>query len=501
MNAIKIITLVLISLTSWALAHAQIPEFYKSIPLNYNDPTITKDIEDGFKKSQLLLPKQPTNAATKKFTEEQMELRLQFLKDLLSSGDFILNSPLNTYVERIFRKVLRANPDLNQSMTVLISRNPNPNAFNTGDHIIVVNLGLLERLNTEGELAFVLAHEIAHQSQNHVMLNLINKANYYGSDSVRNKLASIKRSEYLKFTQYKNFILPGLKSSMAFSRAEEFEADSLGLLYFLNAGHNRIDALSLIEKLKHFDSERDTTLIDYEKFFSHPKYPFMSRWLLEEEVSSLGEFEEDSTSLALNKELATHPDAQLRYEKVKNRKDLAPAMHQQQEQSSAASYALTARLQILNDHMIRGNYSKALRQLAYLAKDYPNSPYLNFMQAYNMTLIGVDKKLRQAGKHLDTKGYGYSENYNLLLNILWEMRSAELFELSNLLLNDFTEDQIQSNPHIIGIKALNAFHLKNYDAYQSIVALYQPNEYLSELNSHLQQAANEMKLINKNKKK
>jgi predicted Zn-dependent protease len=485
----------------WFHSYTQIPAFYQSIPLKYEDPTTTRKIERGHQKSKLVLPQQATNAATKKFTENQMEIRLNFLKELQSSGDFILETELNTYVDRIFQTILKANPELDQDMTVLISRNPNPNAFNTGDHLIVVHLGLLERLQTEGELAFVLSHEIAHQAQNHVMINLISKANYYGSDSVRNKIASIKRSEYLRFTQYKEFILPGLKSSMAFSRAEEFEADSIGLQYFLTAGHAITDALLLIEKLKHFDEERDTTAIDYSAFFSHPQYPFISRWLYVEEISSLGEFTEDSTNIALTIELASHPDAQLRYEKVKNRKNSSTEIPPILVQNSATATALTSRLQIMNDHLLRGNYSKAMRQLAYLFKDYPNTPYLRFMQAYIMTLIAVDKKLKQAGKHLDTKGYEHSEHYNQLLNILWEMKSSELLELSDKILSDFSQDQFTTNPHIAGVKALNAFYLKDYDAYQSFIALYQPIEYLSELNSHLQQAANDMKLINKNNKK
>jgi Zn-dependent protease with chaperone function len=484
----------------FSASFGQIPAFYTALPLVTESAEIKTIIETGHQKSKSLLPQRFENTKTANYTKEQMKKRQEFLLSLLESGDFIVGTTINKYVEFVFQSILQANPQLDQTMSVLVSRNPRPNAFNTGDNIVVVHLGLLERLNNEAELGFVLAHEMAHQSQSHVMTNLISRASLYYSDSTQAAIAKIKRSEYFVVSQLNNFFLPGMRSTMSFSRNEEFQADSIGFRYFENAGYDKKHALSLIQILATFDTDRDTTALNYKKIFSHPNYPYNDRWDYVEEISSLGTFETDEEYEEDLKKLQTHPDTPLRLERIKKTTSLVSSPTLNPQDSATSRLVLDVRLQIMNDHISRLNYGKAIHQLGYLITDYPDSPYLKYKLAYYLTLLALDKKTRTFGKHVDLKDLDYSNSYNTTLNMLWEMRSSELLDLAYHHIQDFTEADITSNAHILGLEALIAYHQSNIDTYQGCINKYNPTTIEAELATHLTEVEHELDIKNKKRK-
>ncbi|NIN35007.1 MAG: M48 family metalloprotease, partial [Gammaproteobacteria bacterium] len=74
---------------------------------------------------------------------------------------------LQGYVQYVGEKVAAAShrPDLEYSFTVLDS--PEVNAFALPGGFIYITRGLMAYLNTEGELAAVLGHEIGHVTARH----------------------------------------------------------------------------------------------------------------------------------------------------------------------------------------------------------------------------------------------------------------------------------------------------------------------------------------------
>jgi predicted Zn-dependent protease len=103
---------------------------------------------------------------------EQIDYRIDLLLSLMTSGEILFDSPLQKYVEAVFYKLLKANPVIDQSYQVIVSRSSVPNAFNVGGGFIIINTGLIERLQSEEELAFILAHELSHQVMDHVNQNI-----------------------------------------------------------------------------------------------------------------------------------------------------------------------------------------------------------------------------------------------------------------------------------------------------------------------------------------
>lgn len=85
------------------------------------------------------------------------------------SNDFVLTKhtsalELNQIAQRVIRDLVGDDPRavLGISPRIGIFKSPTPNAFALAPNTIVLSSGLMEIINTESELAYVLSHELAH---------------------------------------------------------------------------------------------------------------------------------------------------------------------------------------------------------------------------------------------------------------------------------------------------------------------------------------------------
>jgi predicted Zn-dependent protease len=82
-----------------------------------------------------------------------------------------LSSPFSeNYFSYLGERLARSQPADSQRLDIpeiVLINNPAPMAGTPGTGVIVLSHGLVRRLHNEGELAFVLAHEFAHQILGH----------------------------------------------------------------------------------------------------------------------------------------------------------------------------------------------------------------------------------------------------------------------------------------------------------------------------------------------
>ena len=91
-----------------------------------------------------------------------------FLKNLIMDGRLLYGTPLNDYMDAIADNLLKDNPVLRSKIHIYILKTPIVNASSTTNGLILVNMGLIAQVSNESELAFILAHEIAHVAENHI---------------------------------------------------------------------------------------------------------------------------------------------------------------------------------------------------------------------------------------------------------------------------------------------------------------------------------------------
>ena len=90
-----------------------------------------------------------------------------FLRDLLLSGDVLINDPLGIYVNKVADELLKNDPELRKQIHIYVTKSPHVNAHAFDKGFIFINAGLLAQLENEAQLAYVISHEITHVVKKH----------------------------------------------------------------------------------------------------------------------------------------------------------------------------------------------------------------------------------------------------------------------------------------------------------------------------------------------
>ena len=179
---------------------------------------------------------------------------------------FVPSPQLHDYVKGVLMRLL-ANVKLPPSFKpeVRILAAPEFAGECTPDGTLVVTVGLLEQLENEDELAFVIGHEVAHAIYRHEAKNWGKKSQYYAVVSGTAKDA-IAQSAYTvaSMTPYlgaalslarhleklsDNVLMPQME------RGQEDAADALGFDLMIKAGYDPAAALAVMDKLARQEAE------------------------------------------------------------------------------------------------------------------------------------------------------------------------------------------------------------------------------------------------------
>ena len=153
------------------------------------------------------------------------------LHQLLLSGQILFNDTVGKYINKVADKLLAGNKVLRSKVHFYLANSSSVNAFSTDQGVIYVSVALISRLKTEGQLAWILSHEISHCQEKHVIENYLEKV------TQAPKKGKVYEADIIEFSNY--------------SRQRELEADSLGFKLFLKAGYDPDDAIGALNTLLH----------------------------------------------------------------------------------------------------------------------------------------------------------------------------------------------------------------------------------------------------------
>ena len=166
--------------------------------------------------------------------------------------------PDNPYGQRLYRLVGDHLEEEGRTFNYKVYLSPQVNAFAMADGTIRINSALMDMTN-DGELRFIIGHEMGHVVNNHIKKKLMMA---YGSSALRKAIASqdnlagdISRSILGSFTE--------TVVNAQFSQQEEREADDYGLGFLIGNEYDQQAAISVLRKLA-------TLGADHSFLSSHP---------------------------------------------------------------------------------------------------------------------------------------------------------------------------------------------------------------------------------------
>jgi len=155
------------------------------------------------------------------------------LDRLIASGKVFFNDPITEYVNDVADELLKDDPALRKKLKIYSVKNASANAFTTNDGKILVNWGLLNILENEAQLAGVIAHEIIHYRDKHVLESF--------SEQVRIEKGI---GDYRRFSR-----LDRVTATTNYNQDTETEADVEGLEIYLESDYNKEAFVEIFDRL------------------------------------------------------------------------------------------------------------------------------------------------------------------------------------------------------------------------------------------------------------
>lgn len=273
------------------------------------------------------------------------------IDELLHSGLVVYGDEVSMYVTKIADRLLEKQPELKAKLRFYTVKSTEANALSTHQGIIFVTTGLIAQLTSEAQLALVLAHEISHYSEQHVLESFD-----WNAKNGRKKNSYELRCQ--------------------FSKENELIADKLGLTLYQNAGYTKEEVVSTFDVLMYSYLPFDEVQVPTTYFSNSRMYIPQNQFPVKEYPITA---EED-----YNDQYSSHPN-------IKKRKDaILEAIEELDDwgkvvfsQGESVFYQIrsTCRFETVRSYVLNGEYAQALYSIFILEKEYPSSIYLHRTKA------------------------------------------------------------------------------------------------------------------------
>lgn len=194
------------------------------------------------------------HAALNVLTDEDVKAEVNFGREVAAAiaGKYPVynNEPATRYLNLVAKTLARQSnrPELNFSVGILDS--DMVNAVSAPGGFIFVSRGALRAMDNEAELAGVLAHEIVHVSQRHIVREL----NIRGMDTspaagLSHLIGGASDSVKIAISKAMGEAI-NILFERGFKKADEIEADSLGTVLLSSAGYDSQALQNYFARLK-----------------------------------------------------------------------------------------------------------------------------------------------------------------------------------------------------------------------------------------------------------
>jgi predicted Zn-dependent protease len=198
--------------------------------------------------------------------EKETELGERVFQAVQAQTEMIRVPSIDGYVYRIGKRLL-SNADTSRfPIRFLVLRESEPNAFAIPGGTIFLTSGVILLVDSEDELAGVMAHEIAHVVRRHIAQR-IEASKRLSLATLAGILAGILVGGSEGGAVMMGSLAFGESQKLKYTRENEFEADRLGLAYMTRAGYDGRSLLRFLKKISQGTSH-DATFPTY--LSTHP---------------------------------------------------------------------------------------------------------------------------------------------------------------------------------------------------------------------------------------
>ncbi|MCX6181557.1 MAG: M48 family metallopeptidase [Bacteroidetes bacterium] len=336
-----------------ASMYSQVVDFnhYQNVECNGEIPkVIIKTIEKRILEEEKKEISKKDNWREKKTKEKFIVESSYGISELLLSGSVLFNDSMSTYITSVAKELLKSDPETFSKLHFFAVKSAYINAFSTNEGIILINIGLLSQLETEAQLAFVLAHEIAHFKKKHVLNSYIELE---GNPSRSNYSSKKEQENILRRENY--------------SKEAEIEADEVGYEILRESSYSLESVSGVFDILQY--SFQPTQQIPFDpSFFNSTHLQIPSSYFLKK-VNEIQRHDDAS---------GTHPNVSTRRNNILSKGFFNTADKNDFIHSPAQFEFIRdiARFELISVYIAERKYEIAIYNAYALLQKYPESEFL-----------------------------------------------------------------------------------------------------------------------------
>jgi beta-barrel assembly-enhancing protease len=386
-----------------------------------------------------------------------------FRQKLNENGNIYPDNEISSYLNEITNRLLKNYPQYFGRINVYLSKSIEANAFCLAEGSIFINIGLIQKLDNIDQLAFILAHEMAHYIKSHAI-----------NDTKR--LSDVVKSETFENNSDKNSF-----RKLKFSRESEFDADGFALQMIIQAGFNPERGILSLNKLGQKDtigfSEINLQLLD--KYFNNQYFKYDTAWVSSKAIENLrkrksygsGFLTDDFGDL-----LKTHPDLEKRLIALQEMIQYSsePQVTDMKNDHKYQYYKEMAHFELIENALKESYYQQVIYHCISLLEKYPENIYLNTSLLKAFYWISYYKEINKGTFPVKEPTIINDNSYFAIISIF---NKAEIGAIKKLAFGiaKITGEQIKSNESILFYQALCAEHYLGKNA-----AIMHYSKYLTE---------------------
>lgn len=195
--------------------------------------------------------------------EKEMALGRQLASEVERQSKLVEDPLITEYVNRIGQNLAR-NSDAKVPFTFKLIEDESVNAFALPGGYIFINTGLIRVADEEDEFASAIAHEIAHVAARH----MTRRQTQADLAKIGTASLGVMLGGWAGFGARQAAAAAIPMTFLSFSRADEAEADFLGVQYLWSAGYDPAAAITIFEKLEALHHTQPSALAKL--FATHP---------------------------------------------------------------------------------------------------------------------------------------------------------------------------------------------------------------------------------------
>ncbi len=194
--------------------------------------------------------------------QKEIALGKQLAQEVERQARIVDDPVIAEYVNRIGQNLVR-NSDAKVPFTIKVIDSDEVNAFALPGGFFFVNTGILLKADNEAEMAGVMAHEIGHVAARHATRQMTK-----GQIAQLASIPLIFMGGWAGYGIYQAMGVAVPMTFLKFTRADEAEADLLGLEYMYKTGYDPTSFVDFFEKIQSLEKRKPGTIS--KMFSTHP---------------------------------------------------------------------------------------------------------------------------------------------------------------------------------------------------------------------------------------